>query len=101
MHILFTRPLEDCEELILKFSKLGHKVSHMPVIQIEKVEYEKINFLDYKAIIFTSANALKFLDIKLIDKKIICFCVGIATEKKALSLGFQNVITAGGNVKNL
>ena len=101
MHILFTRPLEDCEELILQFSKLGHKVSHMPVIQIEKVEYEKINFLDYKAIIFTSANALKFLDTKMIDKKIICFCVGSATEKKALSLGFQNVITAEGNVKNL
>ena len=101
MHILFTRPLEDCNELILKFSKLGHKVSHMPVIQIEKIEHEEINFIDYKAIIFTSANALKFLDTKLIDKKIICFCVESATEKKALSLGFQNVITAEGNVRNL
>ena len=101
MNILYTRPLEDCEELILKFSGLGHKVSHMPVIQIEKVEYEKINFLDYKAIIFTSANSLKFLDTKMIDKKIFCFCVGSATEKKALSLGFQNLITAEGNVRNL
>ncbi len=101
MHILFTRPLEDSQELILKFRNLGHKVSHMPVIQIEKIEHEKINFIDYKAIIFTSANALKFLDTKLIDKKIICFCVGISTEKKALSLGFQNVITAEGNVRTL
>ena len=101
MHILFTRPLEDSEELILKFRDLGHKVSHMPVIQIEKVEYEKINFLDYKAIIFTSANALKFLDTKIIDKKIICFCVGSATEKKARSCGFQNILSADGNVNNL
>ena len=101
MHILFTRPLEDCNELMLKFSELGHKVSHMPVIQIEKIEHEEINFIDYKAIIFTSANALKFLDTKLIDKKIICFCVGSATEKKAFSLGFQNVISAEGNVKKL
>ena len=101
MHILFTRPLEDCNELILKFSKLGHKVSHMPVIQIEKIEHEKINFIDYKAIIFTSANALKFLDTKLIDKKIICFCVGSATEKKAKSAGFQNIFCADGNVNNL
>ena len=101
MHILFTRPLEDCEGLILKFSELGHKVSHMPVIQIEKIKHEKINFIDYKAIIFTSANSLKFLDTKLIDKKIICFCVGRATEKKALSLGFQNIVTAEGNVRNL
>ena len=69
MHILFTRPLEDSQELIFKFRDLGHKVSHMPVIQIEKIEYEKINFQDYKAIIFTSANAIKFLDIKSIDKK--------------------------------
>ena len=73
MHILFTRPLEDSQELILKFRDLGHKVSHMPVIQIEKVEHEKVNFLDYEAIIFTSSNALKFLDTELIDKKIIIF----------------------------
>ena len=101
MHILFTRPLEDSQELILKFRDLGHKVSHMPVIQIEKIEYEKINFQDYKAIIFTSANAIKFLDTKSIDKKIICFCVGDSTEKKARSIGFQNVITAEGNVRAL
>ena len=101
MHILFTRPLEDCEDLILKFKNLGHKVSHMPVIQIEKVEHEKVNFLDYKAIIFTSSNALKFLDTDLIDKKIICFCVGSSTEKKARSYGFQSVISAEGNVRAL
>ncbi len=101
MHILLTRPLEDSEELILKFRELGHKISLMPVIKIEKIEHEKINFLDYKAIIFTSANALKFLDIKSIDKKIVCFCVGSATEKKALGLGFQNVIPAEGNVRTL
>ena len=31
----------------------------------------------------------------------VCFCVGSATEKKARNLGFQNVITAEGNVENL
>ena len=31
----------------------------------------------------------------------ICFCVGINTEKKARSLGFQNVVSASGNVLNL
>ena len=101
MHVLFTRPLEDSKELILKFRSLGHKVSHMPVISIEKIDHQKIDFSEYKAIIFTSANALKFLDTKLIDKKIICFCVGVSTEKKVFSLGFQNVITAEGNVRTL
>ena len=101
MHILLTRPLDDCYEMILKFQSLGHQVSHLPLLKIDKVDYEHINFLDYKAIIFTSANALKFLNTKQIDKKVICFCVGSATEKKALSLGFQNVITAEGNVRTL
>ena len=45
MHILLTRPLEDIQELILKFQELGHVVSHMPVIKIEKVNYKSINFV--------------------------------------------------------
>ena len=101
MHILLTRPLEDCSEMILKFKSLGHKVSHIPLINIEKVDYEKIKFSDYGGIIFTSANAVKFLDLNNIDKNIKCFCVGNSTEKKARSLGFQNTIAADGNVSNL
>jgi uroporphyrinogen-III synthase len=101
MHILLTRPLEDCSEMILKFKSLEHQVSHLPLLSIDKVSYEEINFLDYRAIIFTSANAVKFLDLKQIDKKLLCFCVGNATEKKARSVGFQNVIAAEGKVTNL
>ena len=101
MHILLTRPLEDCSEMIIKFKSLGHQVSHLPLLSIEKVDYEKINFSDFKGIIFTSANAIKFLDVSEIDKNLICFCVGSVTEKKARSAGFQNVITAEGNVENL
>ena len=101
MHILLTRPLEDCSEMIIKFKSLGHQVSHLPLLNIEKIDYEQINFSDYKGIIFTSANAVKYLDHKNIDKNLLCFCVGSATEKKARSAGFQNVIAAEGNVENL
>ena len=101
MHILLTRPLEDCLEMILRFKSLEHQVSHLPLLSIEKMNYEEIDFSDYGGIIFTSANAVKFLDSKHIDKKILCFCVGGATEKKARSLGFQNVFAADGNVENL
>ena len=101
MHILLTRPLEDCSEMIIKFKSLGHLVSHLPLLKIDKVNYEEINFSNYKGIIFTSTNAVKFLDSKHINKKILCFCVGGATEKKARSIGFQNVIAAEGNVENL
>ena len=101
MHILLTRPLEDCSEMILKFKSLGHQVPHIPLINIEKVNYEEIKFSEYGGIIFTSANAVKLLDTKKIDKKTLCFCVGNVTEKKTRSLGFQNVISASGNVENL
>tara|TARA_B100000767_G_scaffold46394_1_gene40980 strand:- start:278 stop:976 length:699 start_codon:yes stop_codon:yes gene_type:complete len=101
MHILLTRPLEDSVEMISKFNSLGHQVSHLPLLSVEKVDYKEINFSDFKGIIFTSANAVKFLDLKKIDKKVLCFCVGNATEQKARIAGFQNVITAEGNVENL
>ena len=101
MHILFTRPLEDCHEMILKFQSLGHEISHLPLINIEGLKYEVPNYSEFKGIIFTSSNAIKFLDIKNIDKKLKCFCVGDATEKKARSVGFQNVFAAEGNVNNL
>jgi len=101
MHILFTRPLEDCHEMILKFQSLGHEISHLPLINIEGLKYEVPNYSEFKGIIFTSSNAIKFLDIKSIDKKLKCFCVGDATEKKARSVGFQNVFAAEGNVNNL
>ena len=101
MHILLTRALDDCTEMIIKFKSLGHQVSHISLLKIDKVDYEQINSLDFKGIIFTSANSIKFLDLKNIDKNLLCFCVGSATEKKARSVGFQNVIAAEGNVENL
>jgi len=101
MHILLTRPLEDCSEMIVKFQSLGHQVSHLPLLNIDKIVYDKIDFTDYNGVIFTSANAVKFLNLNEINKTIKCFCVGDATEKKARSLGFQNTIAAGGNVSNL
>ena len=101
MHILLTRPLEDCSEMIVKFKSLGHQVSHLPLLSVEEVVHDEINFSDFNGVIFTSANAVKFLNHDEINKTIKCFCVGEATEKKARSFGFQNTIAAEGNVSNL
>ena len=101
MHILLTRPIEDCSEMIIKFQSLDHKVSHLPLINVQKVQHEEINSGDYGGLIFTSSNAVKNLNVENLNKKLICFCVGSATEKKARSLGFQNTIAAEGNVSNL
>jgi len=101
MHILLTRPLDDSKDLILRFTSLGHKVSHLPVINVEPVQYNEPDYNQFKGIIFTSANAIKNLNISKIDKNIQCFCVGSSTEKIAKQSGFQNIFCADGNVNNL
>tara|TARA_B100001123_G_scaffold258263_1_gene287857 strand:- start:490 stop:1188 length:699 start_codon:yes stop_codon:yes gene_type:complete len=101
MHILLTRPLDDSKDLILRFTSLGHKVSHLPVNNIEPIQYEEPDYTQFNGIIFTSANAIKNLNMSKIDKKIQCFCVGSLTEKIAKQYGFQNIFCAEGNVNNL
>ena len=101
MHILLTRPLDDCKDLILRFKSLGYKVSHLPVIKIQNLNYDKVNFNEFSGIIFTSANAIKNLNTLDINKQINCFCVGSSTEKEAKQNGFQNIFCADGNVSNL
>ena len=101
MHVVITRPIEDSLELIRNLKIINHTITYLPLISVRKISNENINFKDYKGIIFTSANAIKFLNINDIPKNIYCFCVGEATEKKAKSFGFYNAISAGGNVDAL
>ena len=101
MHILLTRNLEDSKDLIQTFKSNGFKVSNLPLLEISKVDCNVTKINNFNAIIFTSSNAIKFLDLKKIDKNILCFCVGSSTEKTARSNGFQRVYAADGNVRNL
>ena len=101
MHIVITRPKEDSLFLIERLKQLGHIVSHLPVIKIEQLKTEKINFQNYKAVIFTSSNAIKFLNIDKFDSKIKCYCVGKTTEFAARQLGFINTYSSEGTVDSL
>jgi len=101
MHIVITRPKEDSLYLIQNLIKLGHMVTHLPVIKIEKLETKKINLLNYQAVIFTSSNAIKFMNIEKFNSKIKCFCVGKATELTARQVGFINTHTSEGTVDSL
>jgi len=101
MHILFTRELNESEDLIKKFKSSGFKVSNLPLLKISKLNYNEIKPSSFEVIIFTSSNAIKFLELKNIDKNILCFCVGSSTERTARSKGFQKVFAADGNVRNL
>ena len=101
MHIVITRPKEDSLYVIENLMKLGHIVTHLPLIKIEKLETKKINLLNYQAIIFTSSNAIKFMNIEKFNSKIKCFCVGKATELTARQIGFVNTYASEGTVDSL
>ena len=101
MHVIITRPIEDSLEFIKNLKILDYTVTHLPLIKIKKIWHRNIDFNNYKGIIFTSANAIKFLDTKKIPKNIQCYCVGEMTERKAKEFGFYNAISSGGNVNTL
>ena len=87
--------------LIERLKKLGHTITHFPVIKVERLEMEKINFQNYRAVIFTSSNAIKFLKVDKFDLKIKCYCVGNATEIRAKQAGFVNTYSSEGTVDSL
>ena len=101
MNILITRPLIDTEDLMGKLFSLGHKIIHIPTLQVKPVTNQKCDAKNYDAFIFTSANAIRNLKLLNEDKKKLCFCVGSITEKIVRQKGYANTISAGGNVNAL
>jgi uroporphyrinogen-III synthase len=101
VHIVITRPKEDSFQIIEKLNKLGHTTTHLPVIKIQKLETKKINLENYQAVIFTSSNAIRFMNIKKFNLKIKCFCVGSSTELTAKQAGFVNTYSSEGTVDSL
>ena len=101
MNIVITRPKEDSLYLIENLIKLGHDVTHLPIIKIQKLETKKIDLLNYQAVIFTSSNGIRFMNIEKFTSKIKCFCVGRSTELAAKKAGFLNTFSSEGTVDSL
>tara|TARA_A100001015_G_scaffold185484_1_gene206365 strand:+ start:3402 stop:4103 length:702 start_codon:yes stop_codon:yes gene_type:complete len=101
MNIILTRPLIDSEDLMAKFFSLGHKIIHVPTLKISSLNMDPVDLDKFDAIIFTSANAIKYFKTEKKKNNIICFCVGSISEKLARMNGFINTISAGGTVNAL
>ena len=104
MNIMLTRPLIDTENLMTELLKLGHNIIHIPTLKITSLNMKPIDLSEFKALIFTSANSVRNLNILSSKSDILCFCVGSITEKIARGKGFINTISAEGTLhvlKNL
>ena len=75
MNVLITRPLIDAEDLMGKLFSLGHKIIHIPTLKISSLKTNSIDLSKYDALIFTSANAIRNLNIINHDANKLCFCV--------------------------
>ena len=84
-----------------KLFSLGHKIIHIPTLEISAVKTESVDIKEYDALIFTSANAIRNLKAVNEAKSKLCFCVGSITEKIARQLGYHNTLSAGGTVNAL
>tara|TARA_B100001559_G_C16359168_1_gene556522 strand:- start:42 stop:746 length:705 start_codon:yes stop_codon:yes gene_type:complete len=104
MNIIFTRPLIDSEDYMKNLFNFGHKIIHIPTLSITSANMKPLNTKNYDGLVFTSANAVRFMNLKNDDKNIKCFCVGSITERSLRLKGFNNTIAASGTVyalKNL
>ncbi len=101
MNIILTRPLNDTENLMQELFNLGHKIIHVPTLKISKATLPPLKIEKYKALIFTSSNAVKNINIRGDKNNTLCFCVGSITEKIARINGFTKTISASGNVNAL
>jgi uroporphyrinogen-III synthase len=91
----------DAEDLMEKLFAYGHKIIHLPTLKISTIKKELVNPDNFDAFIFTSANAVRNLELTNVNKNLYCFCVGSITEKIARQAGFMNTISAGGTVNAL
>ncbi len=101
MNVLITRPLIDTEDLMGKMFSLGHNIIHLPTLKISTAKQTPVNSSEYDAFIFTSANAIRSLQLSKIEKNKPCYCVGSITEKIVRQRGYINTFSAGGTVNAL
>ena len=101
MNIILTRPINDTENLMNDLFKIGHNIIHIPTLKIKSANLDPISIKNFEALIFTSSNAVKNINLKEDKKNIKCFCVGTITEKIARANGFTKTISASGNVNAL
>jgi uroporphyrinogen-III synthase len=102
MAVLVTRPHPDDEPTASALRARGFEVLRAPMLRFEAVGFRDDEATDYDAILVTSANALRGLDLsghRLL--KLPLFTVGEHTASLAHKIGFENVFVADGDAARL
>ncbi|MEH6525435.1 MAG: uroporphyrinogen-III synthase [Sneathiella sp.] len=101
MKILVTRPEPDASRLAATLSDLGHEVVLAPMMVIENLPGTKIATEDVQALLVTSANGARALGRATAFRNVKVFAVGNASAEAVRGEGFDNVVSAAGDVPSL
>lgn len=101
MKILVTRPEPDASRLAGKLKKLGHDVVLAPMMVIENLPGTKITTENVQALLVTSANGARALGRATAFRNVKVFAVGYASAEAVREEGFDDVISADGDVPSL
>lgn len=99
--LLLTRPIEASEQDKRWFSERGISsiISPMLTYQYNKFIIEPVQ--NYEGIIITSAQSVRALSTRTIERNVPLFCVGNQSADTAKAQGFKNVISARGTALEL
>lgn len=103
MHLLVTRPLPDAERTAQALRERGHRVTLVPVLQLEVIEVA-LGDGPYAAVVMTSANAARAIAQypRLASLTALpVFTVGAHTAAAVRRIGFARVTSADGALPDL
>jgi uroporphyrinogen-III synthase len=104
MAVLVTRPIPDNEVTAAALRARGFAALLAPMLRFEALAVQDEDDAGFGAVVVTSANALRALQAKPIDRalqKLPLFAVGKHTASAAGGAGFARVISAGGDASAL
>ncbi|MBL4614190.1 MAG: uroporphyrinogen-III synthase [Magnetovibrio sp.] len=101
MRLLVTRPAEDSQRLISALERAGHEGVAAALLEIRYFEGDELDLNGVQAVLLTSANGVRAFAARSEQRDLPALCVGDATAREALALGFLSVKSAAGDVQAL
>ena len=101
MRLLITRPQGDADALATLLRERGYNVLLAPLLKVEFLNAQAIPLDGAAALIFTSANGVRAFIAATERRDLPCYAVGDRTATALSEAGFQNVVSAAGDVDSL